>query len=254
MKREITLSIAALMVAVLMPASGAFGSAILGTGTGSLVGGDLTDPEDNGTAGGANYNATFFASNEAGFGGGEFAFNVFSNTLGGGGHKWCCGATGGSNSGQGNNQIVGAHSFDSIAGPIQLTRFTLSSSNDSPQRDPRGWAVQGSNDTTDGLDGTWTDIYVRADDGASDWTSRNQVISYSPGEGDTFLTDEGFTAFRLNTSSTGGGTSGAFHALSEVEFFGIEAVSETVPEPASIAIWTLLGLCLAGYAYRRRSK
>ncbi len=25
-----------------------------------------------------------------------------------------------------------------------------------------------------------------------------------------------------------------------------------VPEPASIAIWSLLGLCLAGYAFRRR--
>ncbi len=27
-----------------------------------------------------------------------------------------------------------------------------------------------------------------------------------------------------------------------------------VPEPASIAIWTILGLCLAGYGYRRRRK
>ncbi len=30
------------------------------------------------------------------------------------------------------------------------------------------------------------------------------------------------------------------------------AAVETVPEPASIAIWSILGLCLAGYGYRRR--
>ncbi len=30
--------------------------------------------------------------------------------------------------------------------------------------------------------------------------------------------------------------------------------SPVVPEPASIAIWSLLGLCLAGYGYRRRSR
>ncbi len=29
-------------------------------------------------------------------------------------------------------------------------------------------------------------------------------------------------------------------------------VAPAVPEPASIAIWSLLGLCLAGYGYRRR--
>ena len=29
-------------------------------------------------------------------------------------------------------------------------------------------------------------------------------------------------------------------------------VPTSVPEPASIAIWTLLGLCVAGYGYRRR--
>ncbi len=32
------------------------------------------------------------------------------------------------------------------------------------------------------------------------------------------------------------------------------AAAETVPEPASIAIWSLLGLCLAGYGYRRRRR
>ncbi|MDE0636314.1 MAG: hypothetical protein OXI43_10755 [Candidatus Poribacteria bacterium] len=63
---------------------------VLGTGTGALIGGDLTDPEDDG-APDANdgYNATFTSSEEPGFGGGEFAFNVFDNQLGPGNAKWC---------------------------------------------------------------------------------------------------------------------------------------------------------------------
>ena len=62
----------------------------LGTGTGSLIGGDLTDPEDDGQPDAdQGYNAKFSASNEPGFGGGENAFNVFDNQLGGGNAKWC---------------------------------------------------------------------------------------------------------------------------------------------------------------------
>ncbi len=38
--------------------------------------------------------------------------------------------------------------------------------------------------------------------------------------------------------------------LGEVAFAVTEA--PPVPEPASIAIWSILGLCLAGYGYRRR--
>ena len=63
---------------------------ILGTGTGSLLGGDLTDPEDDGDPeADKGYNAIFSANDEAGFGGGESAFNVFDNQLGPGNAKWC---------------------------------------------------------------------------------------------------------------------------------------------------------------------
>ncbi len=48
-------------------------------------------------------------------------------------------------------------------------------------------------------------------------------------------------------SSTGGNPGGA-----ELDFFGNP--NPTVPKPASIAIWSLLGLCLAGYSYRRRRR
>ncbi len=49
----------------------------LGTGTDSLLGGDLTDPEDDGKPEeDKKYNATFTANDEPGFGGGEFAFVI----------------------------------------------------------------------------------------------------------------------------------------------------------------------------------
>ena len=62
---------------------------VLGTGTGSLLGGDLTDPEDDGDPeADKNYNAKFSASDEPGFAGGESAFNVFDNVLGPSNAKW----------------------------------------------------------------------------------------------------------------------------------------------------------------------
>ncbi len=42
-----------------------------------------------------------------------------------------------------------------------------------------------------------------------------------------------------------------FYALSDD--LTVQEVA-AVPEPASIAIWSILGLCLAGYGYRRRNK
>lgn len=233
----------------LLVSSHALAFTVLGTGSGSLVGGDLTDPENDG-AGDANtnYNATFFSDREPGFGGGEFAFNVFDNTVGGGNAKWCCGDTAGPT-------IVGAMNFTAITEPIQLTSFTLTSGNDSTGRDPVDWEIQGSNDTTTGLDGTWTTIFDHPDSGTSDWNgTRNEVILYSPDEGDTFLSTEGFTAFRLVTDATqGGGQSGAWFQLNEIEFFGV-AAPPPVPEPSSIALWSLLGLTAVGFGWWRRNK
>jgi len=63
---------------------------ILGVGTDSLIGGDLTDPEDDGNPEvDDGYDAIFTANDEPGFGGGESAFNVFDNQLGPGNAKWC---------------------------------------------------------------------------------------------------------------------------------------------------------------------
>lgn len=216
---------------------------ILGTGAAALVGNDRTDLGNNGVeasyVGPGNlggFDGVFFASNEASFGAGEAAFNVFDNAVGGGDAKWCCGAGPGTPI---TPQIVGAN-FSTTHGPLVLSAFTLTSSNDTPARDPRVWAIEGSNNTTTGLDGSWTVIYSRNIAGSADWTARNQVIRYSPLDGDTFLTNQAFTAFRLNTTATGA-TTGAFHALNEIEFFG----APPVPEPASIGLLALAGLALA---------
>jgi hypothetical protein len=56
---------------------------VLGVGTESLLGGDITDPEDDGDPeADSGYNVIFSSNDEPGFGGGEFAFNVFDNILG----------------------------------------------------------------------------------------------------------------------------------------------------------------------------
>ena len=81
-----------LMIPFLVICSSNMASAekVLGTGTGSLLGGDLTDPEDDGDPeADKGYNAIFSANDEPGFAGGESAFNVFDNQLGPGNAKWC---------------------------------------------------------------------------------------------------------------------------------------------------------------------
>ena len=68
---------------------------VLGTGTESLLGGDLTDPENDGDelAGESDPSwnwKSISSNNEPGFEGGEFSYNVFDNTLAAGNGKWCC--------------------------------------------------------------------------------------------------------------------------------------------------------------------
>jgi hypothetical protein len=216
---------------------------ILGTGTGALLGGDLTDPEDDGTAAGANFEATFFATDKPDFTTNQSAFKIFTNTvvndqLG----KYCCG---------GGPQTIGATFSESYV----ITHFTLASSGDSPGRDPDVYALQGSNDTTDGIDGTWADIYnYSMDDGSapntrfhagnSQWTDRNQVLRFD-GAGDDFATPAAYSSFRLTMTSPAGWVGGGGQlALAEMELFGTP-----IPEPSSAALVGLAGL---GLLRRRR--
>lgn len=212
------------------------------SGAGFLIGNDLTDPEGDGTLDGQNYNAVFSASSEPGFGGGEFAFNVFSNTVGGGTNKWCCG-----------NPTTENGTFPiwvdaTLSEAFVLTSFTITSGNDSPNRDPRIWEIQGSNGG-----GIFTTIFSRNIAGSSDFTDRNQTIQYFAGDvinGTTvdFVKPAAYTTFRFVTTATGT-TGGAQFALGELEYFGTPA---SVPEPstAALALGSALGIC----ALRRRRR
>ncbi|MEZ5304184.1 MAG: PEP-CTERM sorting domain-containing protein [Verrucomicrobiales bacterium] len=233
--------------AVTLWASSASAVVVLGNGTGALLGNDLTDRGNDGneliynppvTLGG--FDGVFFASNEAGFsggslGGGEFAFNVFDNLVGSGDAKWCCGATPGT-SGVGDEapQIVGVN----LNANRLLTHFTVTSSNDTPGRDPRIWTMEGSND---GI--LWDVIFSQNDASASLWgtdaSSRNRVLLFTQGV-DYPVQTQTYQQFRMVTTQTGLGT-GAFFALNEIELFA--------PEPSRAL---LLGLGLAGMFLRRR--
>src|SRR5436190_17086015 len=69
--------------------SGAYGS--LGAGTGALLGGDLTDPENNGVDGAAtNWNWVSIVASSENAWTAEGAYNVFDNKVGAGDDKWCC--------------------------------------------------------------------------------------------------------------------------------------------------------------------
>ena len=180
---------------------------ILGTGTESLIGGDLTDPENDGDPeDDIGYDAVFRAADEEGFGGGESAFNVFDNVLGPGNDKWCCGPAGGIPEG-------GLWVEAELSQPYFLTRFTVSSANDVPGRDPLHWAVQGSNDGE-----TYTTIFEQ-DDIDPLWDERLQVIQFSAGD-DFPEQDTAFQIFRHVTFNTQNNPDGAFYQLGELEFFG----------------------------------
>ncbi len=179
---------------------------VLGVGTDSLLGGDLTDPEDDGNPeADEGYNAIFTANEEPGFAGGEFSFNVFDNVLGPGNAKWCCGRGGGI-------PEEGLHITAEFDEPYALTHFTVSSANDTPARDPTEWEVQGSNDGEE-----WTTIF--AHDGDSFWNQRLQVVLFEAGE-DYDKQKIGYRFFRHVTFNTAANPAGAYFQIGEIEYFG----------------------------------
>ena len=179
----------------------------LGTGTDALLGGDLTDPEDDGDPEkDKKYNAKFTSNDEPGFGGGEFAFNVFDNILGPSNDKWCCGLAGIK---KGEGMWITAE-FDK---QYALTHFTVSSANDVPARDPLVWEVQGSNDGK-----KFTTIYSH-DKKKPIWTQRLQVIRFDAGK-DFKKQMVGYKFFRHITTETQSWPNGAYFQIGEIEYFG----------------------------------
>lgn len=167
-----------------------------------LLGGDLTDPENDGidteNTAGENFNWVSISSSEKSFfsdatGGGvnEGAFDIFDNKIGGGEAKWCCG---------GAPQDITVEFEEAVS----LTHFTITSGNDTPGRDPVDWQIQGSDD---GI--TFTPIFTHT--GSSIWTERNQtalVTLTSPSDAYKFI--------RYSVTATGINV----HQLNEIEYFG----------------------------------
>ena len=182
---------------------------ILGTGTSSLIGGDLTDPEDDGVDGtdgaAGNWNWTSILASSENAWTSEGAYNVFDNQVGAGDMKWCC---------EGPTQSI----YVQFSTTYVLTHFTITSGNDAGSRDPDQWEIQGSNDGTN-----WTTIFEYDDDGTSPFTARSQVIRYN-GSGDDFDTPDAYSYFRYIVTSI---VSGSMHQINELEFFGTESTSSS---------------------------
>ena len=182
---------------------------ILGTGTSSLIGGDLTDPEDDGVDGtdgaAGNWNWTSILASSENAWISEGAYNVFDNQVGGGDMKWCC---------EGPTQSI----YVQFSTTYVLTHFTITSGNDAGGRDPDQWEIQGSNDGSN-----WTTIFEYDDDGTSPFTARSQVIRYN-GSGDDFDTPDAYSYFRYIVTSV---VSGSMHQINELEFFGTESTSSS---------------------------
>lgn len=222
--------------AVPMPGNGT----VLGTGTGALVGGDLTDPQNDGLPNNnTNYDAIFRSSVEAGFGGGEYAFNVFDNLLGPGNDKWCC-------DGPGSGSVWVEADFGGST--FVLSSFTIASANDVAGRDADQWQILGSND---GIN--YTAIFDYNNDGVSAWGSRLQVNQYIAG--DDFSLPQAFSIFRYEATSV---VSGGLHQLGELEFFGTSgSLPPIVNDPASVpepGMLSLLAFGLCGIGLNRRRK
>jgi hypothetical protein len=206
----------------------------MGSGTNALLGYDLTDPENDGAPdANINYNAIFRSNNEPGFGGGEFAFNVFDNNLGGGNNKWCCNFVGTADRPSLDNQVGTLWVEAELPAPVILSRFTASSSNDSPGRDPDQWRILGSNDGVN-----YAPIFTYNRPGVTPWIARDQVRLFQAGV-DYALPATAYSIFRFEAYST---TSDNNLALGELEFFSnlvanddvynaTEDVVLTVPAP-----------------------
>jgi len=189
-----------LILIILLYPSNSFSREILGTGTSALIGGDLTDPENNGVDGSnTNWNWTSIQASVENYWSSEGAYNVFDNKVGSNDAKWCC---------AGAPEWI----YVQFSQAYVLTHFTITSGNDVWGRDPDIWRIQGSNNGTE-----WTDIFVYNNDGVSPFGfTRHQVIRYN-GNGDDFATPAAYSYFRYYVNSTI--VDGA-HQINELEFFG----------------------------------
>ena len=193
---------------------------ILGVGAEFLLGGDLTDANNDGLdeLGGATDPswdwAEITSSHEPDFQGGENSFNIFDNKVGGGNDKWCC---------DDPTPDVPVWVAVKFKQPLSLTHFTVTSGNDTPGRDPVDWAIQGSNDGT-----TYKDIY-RFVDTVTPWgDTRNQVVKFTLPSAAPAYTYIRYIAWE---------TPANLHQLNEIEYFGGAGASDSPLKKGLMAYW-----------------
>jgi hypothetical protein len=241
------LAVALLCCAQRLHASVILGAGTTAQGTAAIRGSDLTDPENDGQADAdVGYNAVFSGNEEPAFGGGESAFNVFDNRVGGGNDKWCCGT---------GNQIP-AEGYQVTAqlnaGPHILSSFTLTSGNDTPPRRPSVWEIRGSNDGanfTTIFSVNETDVATKAPNGDSDgdrtvFSADNQTVEFTAGTDFPVPASSGYQYFRFVVFDTPGSPGGNHFQLNEIEYFGTP-----VPEPSLAGAGAV---ALSGLVLRRR--
>lgn len=185
-----------LLLAALISPAKAF--IVRGAGTSALIGGDLTDPENNGVDGAAtNWNWIAINATSENSWAAEGAYNIFDNKVGAGDDKWCCDPA---------PQSIAVQ----FAQPYVLTQFTLASGNDTPERDPTRWYIEGSNDGTN-----WTVIYGW-ETGTSPFSQRLEVLEFN-GNGGDFATPASYSWFRYRVQTNGD----ALLQINELELFGV---------------------------------
>ena len=96
-----------------------------------------------------------------------------------------------------------------------VTQYTVSSANDSPERDPRDWRLQGSNDGTN-----WTTLDTRT---GQVFANRKETQTYS------FTNTSAYNIHRFQIDSVSNPSTANSVQLSELEFIGA---------PASAYTWT----------------
>ena len=182
----------------------------LGTGTSALLGGDVTDPEDDGLD--ENVALAVHTRYMASSTGGD-PTNLFDNLLGGSALGW-------------RNQLDdGRHGAPNLwveaalPTPLTLSHFTIASSTGDPLWDPRIWEIQGSND---GM--TFHTIYHHRDSNAAIWTLRAQVARFDAGV--HFARPAAYSIIRMTCYRTGA----SVFELGELEFFGTPFQSKLMVE------------------------
>ncbi len=137
-------------------------------GLNNLIGGDVTDPENDGngtaTAAGTGFNWDEITSSVAGASfTAEGVYSIFDNQVGVTGSKWFA-----------TSVATPPWVRTKFNTPTALTGVTLTSGNDAPERDPVNWEIQGSLDGT-----TFTTIFKWQSAYGAPWSAAERNSTYS---------------------------------------------------------------------------